>query len=281
MGIKQIIIAMKKVVLTLILASIFLTKGYAQQADVLTLGVFHFEFPNLDVQQVAEDDQIDVLSPQYQKEIELIANKLAKFKPDAIVVEWPVYKQQETDSLFNAYLAGNHKLSRNEVQQLGFRVAKMCNSKIYCADAWGTHTAAIEALLEDDNSDKFIAFDKSFTDSPDSVLYQRDEPIFKQKGILAQLMHLNEPEQIQKDLGNYLIGHFKYESAEGDYTGVDFESGRWFNRNLRIFRNVQRIPKDSGKRILVIFGAGHMTILNYLFECSPEYKLLHVNDYLK
>ncbi len=31
----------------------------------------------------------------------------------------------------------------------------------------------------------------------------------------------------------------------------------------------------------MIFGAGHMTILNYLFECSPEYKLLHVNDYLK
>ena len=41
------------------------------------------------------------------------------------------------------------------------------------------------------------------------------------------------------------------------------------------------IMKVSGKRILVIFGAGHMTILNYLFECSPEYKLLHVNDYLK
>ncbi|MFR5759097.1 MAG: hypothetical protein ACLUE2_15115 [Bacteroides cellulosilyticus] len=49
----------------------FFTKGYAQQAEVLTLGVFHFEFPNLDVQQVSEEDQIDVLSPQYQKEIEV------------------------------------------------------------------------------------------------------------------------------------------------------------------------------------------------------------------
>ncbi|MCS3161177.1 DUF5694 domain-containing protein [Bacteroides faecis] len=46
-------------------------------------------------------------------------------------------------------------------------------------------------------------------------------------------------------MGNYLIGHFKYESDKGDYTGTDFESGRWFNRNLRIFRNIQRTPKIS------------------------------------
>lgn len=272
---------MKKIVLTLIMASIFFAKGYAQQADVLTLGVFHFEFPNLDVVKIAEDDQIDVLLPQYQKEIESIAHKLAQFKPDAIVIEWSVSRQQETDSLYNAYLAGNHELSRNEVQQLGFRIAKMCNAKIYCADAWGEHTSAIETLLEDENSNKFIAFEESFTNSPDSVLRYRDTLIFKQKGILAQLMRQNEPERIKKDLGNYLISHFKYEATEGDYTGADFESGRWFNRNLRIFRNIQRIPKDSGKRILVIFGSGHMNILNYLFECSPEYKLLHVNDYLK
>ncbi|MCS2306524.1 DUF5694 domain-containing protein [Bacteroides thetaiotaomicron] len=43
---------------------------------------------------------------------------------------------------------------------------------------------------------------------------------------------------------------------------------------------MQRTPK-SAKRILVIFGAAHMNLLNYLFECSPEYKLLNVNDYLK
>ena len=78
---------MNKIILILITASMFFTKGYAQQAEVLTLGVFHFEFPNLDVQQVSEEDQIDVLSPQYQKEIELISKKLAQFKPDAVVID--------------------------------------------------------------------------------------------------------------------------------------------------------------------------------------------------
>ena len=128
---------MNKIILILITASMFFTKGYAQQAEVLTLGVFHFEFPNLDVQQISEEDQIDVLSPQYQKEIELISKKLAQFKPDAVVIEWPLYKQSEIDSLYNSYLTGKHELNRNEIQQLGFRIARMCNAKIYCADAWG------------------------------------------------------------------------------------------------------------------------------------------------
>ena len=88
MGTKLKVITMNKIILILIIASMFFTKGYAQQAEVLTLGVFHFEFPNLDVQQISEEDQIDVLSPQYQKEIELISKKLAQFKPDAIVIEW-------------------------------------------------------------------------------------------------------------------------------------------------------------------------------------------------
>lgn len=272
---------MNRFILTLIAVCLCLSKGYAQQAEVLTLGVFHFEFPNLDVKQYAEDEQIDVYAPCYQQEIELIARKLAQFNPDAVVVEWPVYLQHETDSLFQEYLKGNHRLSRNEVQQLGFRIAKMCHSKIYCCDAWGAHTAAIDKLLDEDESKEYIAFEESFSNSPDSVLHTNSVDIFKQEGILAELRLLNDPERIKKDLGNYLIGHFKYESAEGDYTGADFETGRWFNRNLRIFRNVQRIPKASGKRILVIFGSAHMNILNYLFECSPEYKLLKVNEYLK
>ena len=52
------------------MTGMFFIKGYAQRTEVLTLGVFHFDFPNLDMQQISEEDQINVLSPVYQKEIE-------------------------------------------------------------------------------------------------------------------------------------------------------------------------------------------------------------------
>ena len=129
MSFKHIINTMNKIAFILIMTGMFFIKGYAQRTEVLTLGVFHFDFPNLDMQQISEEDQINVLSPVYQKEIELIASKLANFNPDAIVIEHPLGGQQKIDSLFKAYLAGNHKLSKSEVQQLGFRIAKMCKAR--------------------------------------------------------------------------------------------------------------------------------------------------------
>ena len=76
MSFKHIINTMNKIAFILIMTGMFFIKGYAQRTEVLTLGVFHFDFPNLDMQQISEEDQINVLSPVYQKEIELIASKL-------------------------------------------------------------------------------------------------------------------------------------------------------------------------------------------------------------
>lgn len=199
---------MRKRFIFLITIFAFFVKGYAQQMEIVTLGVFHFDFPNLDAQQYSENEQIDVLQPDFQKEIELISDKLARLKPDAIVIEAQLNRQMEIDSLFKEYLNGNYILAKSEVQQLGFRIAAKCHSKIYCADTWGKFTAPIEKLLENDNSPEYLAFDKTFEKNPDSLLYHDDIPIFKQKGILAELIRLNNPERINKDLGNYLIGHF-------------------------------------------------------------------------
>ena len=45
MGTKLKVITMNKIILILITASMFFTKGYAQQAEVLTLGVSTSNFP--------------------------------------------------------------------------------------------------------------------------------------------------------------------------------------------------------------------------------------------
>ncbi|MDZ4329346.1 MAG: hypothetical protein U0945_02035, partial [Flavobacterium sp.] len=47
-----------------------------EQTKVLTLGTFHFKFPNMDVAKTDVDNQIDVFDSKYQKEIELIVDKL-------------------------------------------------------------------------------------------------------------------------------------------------------------------------------------------------------------
>lgn len=254
-----------------------------EQTKILTLGTFHFKFPNLDVVKSDADDQIDVLDSKYQKEIELIVDKLVKFKPTKIVIEREPKKQQTYDSLYTSYLNGKHKLTRSEEQQIGFRLAKRLGLKqLYCTDAWGTDYEDVKKVIDGNDTIAKGKFMDYFYKNPDSILtsYRNEKSLFKTEGILVDLKRLNSEEYVKKGLGDYLIGIFKYEKKENDQFGPDFVTSWWFNRNLRIFRNIQRINAKPEDRILVIYGAGHMNLLNILFEASPEYKLLHINDYL-
>jgi hypothetical protein len=54
--------------------------------------------------------------------------------------------------------------------------------------------------------------------------------------------------------------------------------GQGQSKNIR---NIQRVDAKPSDRILVIFGAGHLNILNYLFECLPEYRPEDVCKYLR
>lgn len=256
--------------------------NHTSKIEVMTLGTFHFHFPNLDAIQIDTGDQIDVLESKHQKEIEMITDKISGFKPTLIVIERQPSEQRLTDSAFNEYMLGNYKLKRNEGEQIGFRLAKkMGIKKLHCVDEWGVFNEKINNIISGLDTIEAKKFENYFYGNPDSAKRFIPEPVYKSKGILAALREANEDIRIKKDFGNYLIGLFKYESVPFDFTGVDFETGRWFNRNLRIFRNIQRIEARSSDRILVIYGAGHLNLLNYFFECSPEYTLVPANKYLK
>ncbi len=272
------------------ISSLFSFYALAQSKDaigvtkvpVLTLGTFHFNFPNLDQVKVSDENIIDVLEPKYQQEIEELVNRLYRFKPTIIVIERGHSLQHKVDSLYRLYREGGFVLGRSEDQQIGFRLAKKLNlEKLYCVDAWGEPYDKTLKLMQDDSSEEYKSFERSFSDNSDSLYRYEPQMIFKSKGIIAELIELNREENIVKGLGNYLIGHYKFEVDPYDYTGVDFETGRWFNRNLRIFRNIQRIDVGADDRILVIYGSGHLNVLNYLFEASPEYSLEKATQYLE
>lgn len=253
-----------------------------KQIEVLTLGSFHFNFANLDVLKTSTEDKIDVLDPKYQKEIEDIVSRIAKFKPTIIVIERDPTDQAKIDSLYNQYLIGKYNLRRNEEQQIGFRIAKIMKLKmLHCVDASGRDYEVLNTVLQGKDSLEYKKFMDYFYKTADTLQQYFPKRVFKTKGIKAELIQKNESENIKKDLGTYLIGIFKYETKDNDLFGADFVTGWWFNRNLRIFRNIQKINTKPTDRILVIFGAGHMNLLNLFFDSSPEYNLLKINDYLK
>ena len=73
----------------------------------------------------------------------------------------------------------------------------------------------------------------------------------------------------------------RFKVGVGDeYIGADWATA-WFNRNLRIFANLQRITERPDERILLVIGAGHVPILRHCVQASPEYELVEVQEYLR
>ena len=108
--------------------------------------------------------------------------------------------------------------------------------------------------------------------------YTRIDERKTQGSLRETLLELNRLPNILNMHGNYLVDHFKV-GVGSEYPGVDVMTA-WYNRNLRIFANLQRITEPPGERLLIIYGAGHVPILRHCAEASPEYDLVEVSDYL-
>jgi hypothetical protein len=259
---------------------VFLNKG-EERPEVLLVGTFHFGYPNLDAYKVEEDKQVDILSPEKQKEVEELVDYIARFKPTKIVVEGG----ENTGYLLRRYeqwLANEKELRANEIDQLAFRLMKRFElDTLYGCDAWGV----IKKMMESPDSTVFAPFLEDIFADYD---WQSDEPMDARYNewydyqtdlsvtlpLLEYFKYLNDDKTIERMHGAYLIGDFKLEDGKG----VDALTLLWYSRNLHIFRRIQQIEAGPDDRILVLFGAGHISILEQQFSASPEYKLLKFND---
>ncbi|HVQ32361.1 MAG TPA: DUF5694 domain-containing protein, partial [Lysobacter sp.] len=94
-------------------------------ADFLFVGSFHMNNPGHDVHNTRVDD---VLSAKRQREIADVARLIARFRPTKVMVEADVSSQAKLDASFVASCKGDRALTRNETEQLGFRIA--CEQKL-------------------------------------------------------------------------------------------------------------------------------------------------------
>ena len=249
------------------------------QTKIMTLGVFHFAFPNLDVVKTEEKDKISVLDEPFQSQIKSICKAIEEYNPTIIAIELTPDQQPIIDSLYSLYKSDKFNLKKSESSQLGFRIGKQLNlDKVYCVDDRGRHYENINELFNDKT--RMSKFEDYYLNSRDTVY---DLPVSNNKisNIIDALYEANNPERIKERLASYLLHPFKYEENAGDFTGVDFETGRWYNRNLRIFRNIQRISNGGQERILLIIGSEHLNLLNLFFDTSREFELVSPLPYLE
>lgn len=244
--------------------------GVGEQPQVLVLGTYHFANPGLDVSKI---EVADVLLPAKQAEIGAVVEALVHFRPTKIAVEHSPTSTARLDSLYRAYRSGRHELSRDETQQLGFRLAStLDHQRLYPID----HRTEFpfEAMMDyaQVHDTAFVAFvNEELARIAEEAKRQQEE------NSIAEILRLiNEPKRLVEDHGTYM--RFARVGAGDTYVGADLVAS-WYERNIKIFANLQRIA-EPGDRILVIIGAGHSPTLRELVTYDPEMVLVETLEYL-
>ena len=119
-------------------ASLLLAAGYGDassaQPVVLIVGTPHFAGAGSHVVDVQVPD---VLTPERQRDIDAVVDRLAAFRPTRVAVEWDADEQARLDQRYADYRAGRYSLSANEVDQIGLRLASRLNLPRVDAVDWG------------------------------------------------------------------------------------------------------------------------------------------------
>jgi hypothetical protein len=240
------------------------------RAQVLVLGTYHFANPGLDV---VKTNVADVLSAPKQAEIEAVVEALTRFRPTKIAVEERPESVARLDSMYAAYRAGKHTLTRNEEQQLGFRIAHRLNHpRLYAIDHDGEFPF-----------NELMAYaqhrDTAFVQWAQTAMGQigAEQSRWQMEKSVGEILQLeNDPKRIAWGHAHYL--RFSRVGAGDTYVGATLLS-KWYERNIRIFSDIQRLAAP-GERILVIFGSGHAAILRELVAADPQLELVDARAYL-
>lgn len=263
---------MGRKILSALVAGVFACAGAAHAEDapvqVMILGTVHMDNPALDLHNTKVGD---VLEPDFQTQIARVTNALGRFRPTAVDVESPPDAETERYALF---LADKLAPSRNEIVQLGFRLARTAGLQTVNgvdADAPFPFPAVREFAKAHGQEAALDAMNTTF-----EALARTEEALLKTEGLAAVLRRMNDPARIRSE-------HSFYRSLLRIGSGQERPGAEllaeWYRRNFLICFNILQASKP-GDRIVVIFGSGHSFLLRQCVSETPGLQLVETNDYL-
>ena len=224
-----------------------------KMTEILLLGTFHF----------LESD-IDFYTEEAQAALEALTGRLAAFSPDCIAVEGAFnqqaavdesyrrlklsdfndYEKMKTETLGSITMFGKRvPISyKNECIQIGYRLGKQLG---------------LEKIHAVDEDAETCAYG-----------YENTLP--------EQLRLLNGEEWPRRSQNVYMA--VNAETGGGRCEGAEAVA-RWYERNLKIFSNLQRLAQNS-KRLFVLYGAGHLYLLRQFINATEGLTLADTDRYL-
>lgn len=245
------------------------------EVQVMLLGTYHMASPGQDGVQSRVDD---VLSPEHQAELARLSRQLGSFAPDLVAVEMEMGDSATLRQWYGQYRAGTLAPSRNEIVQIGLRVAH---------DLGGVpvHPFDYPMRMWNDSVDALWKRRPEFQVRADSISAQAqrvsdaEAPSFLGMPIIQRLRLANSPPSLGRSEGWQWDIYLP--AGEGDNYGGAQAIARWWERNIRMVHNLHRATTPATRRILAIVGSGHLVPLRDLLDASPQFCPVSALPYLR
>ncbi|SEN00311.1 hypothetical protein SAMN05192533_10810 [Mesobacillus persicus] len=213
------------------------------EKEIILVGTYHFE----------EDEE---LIEKKEKEVIELVDYLAHYKPTKVAVEWEKSKDKDLNI---EYKNSNGDYSIDEIQQIGFRLAKKLNhEKIYAVNWSGK-------ISQEDMTELNASIQSSYPELLNTMkVISENAPDISLNTPLVNSFRKSNDKEATKELERMYLSFVTVTDNKEKMIGFDFLN-KWLERVLMIFKNIVE-TSSSNDRTLLIIGSDHLWMLRKLFE---------------
>lgn len=240
---------------------------------VLNFATFHMGYTN-----DAHSMDFDETNKKNVDSIHQIAKMLAAFKPTIIIVETTPDYNKTLQKNYSAYLEKPSTVFEepDEVELLAFEVGRLANAK---------RIVGIDNKLEYNygiGSEIVNAIDSTtlnnFQSNPFKSIPNLN-PFENGLSLKEKLVRINNPKLLDL-LITANADILTYAGTENGFEGAD-EAAKYYQRNLRIYSNLNRLKLNNSDRVFILLGGSHTAFLREFMKRDEKYEMVNTFDYLK
>ncbi len=238
---------------------------------VLNLGTFH-----MGATSDANTTEFNEQDRENQKKVHEIAKDLAQFDPTVILVEMPPEYNDQLQAEYEEYLSNPDMTFENpsEIELLAYEVGRLAGTKrIYGIDHKLNYNYRVGNQIK--NSIDSTWHDKVYQNIPQYFPVNLESDTLSLREMLTER---NEDSYLDLSI-SLNADMLTHAGKKGNFEGAD-EAAKFYQRNLRMYSNLNSIDLTEDDRVFILMGATHTAFFRDFISRSPKYKMVNTLKYL-
>lgn len=254
----------------------------SEKIQVLNVGFFHFGYTS-DATKVDFDEN----DASQQEEVRKLSQLLERFKPTIICLEYVPELDERINQAYQDFLKNPKELNTQygELSMVGFDIARMSGlDKVFGIDNHMGYNYSVGDFIESSPELKNSIDPETYLELTNNPFkgfpeIEKQNKNFDNLSLLEKIKLINDPIMLDYSL-NTNADKLLYVGIDNGFEGAD-QAAVFYQRNMRIYSNLNRIKMTKNDRVLILMGSAHTAMLREFINRSPKFEMVNTSEFLK